>query len=46
MVYVDGKWRIIDKNELVEDIYENKRDFIIQNMDNFINQLDENKKNL
>jgi hypothetical protein len=44
MVYVNGKWKIIDKNELVEDIYENKRDFIIQNLDNFINQLDENKK--
>ncbi len=44
MVYVDGKWRIIDKNELVEDIYENKRDFIIQNLDNFINKLDEHKK--
>jgi hypothetical protein len=44
MVYMDSKWRLIDKNELVEDIYENKRDFIIQNLDNFINQLDEYKK--
>jgi hypothetical protein len=44
MVYMNSKWRLIDKNELVEDIYENKRDFIIQNLDNFINQLDEYKK--
>jgi hypothetical protein len=44
MVYTNNKWRLIDKNELVEDIYENKRDFIIQNLDNFINQLDEFKK--
>jgi hypothetical protein len=44
MIYMDGNWKIIDKNELVEDIYENKRDFIIQNLDKFIEQLDEFKK--
>jgi hypothetical protein len=44
MVYTNNKWRLIDKNELVDDIYENKRDFIIQNFDNFVNQLDEFKK--
>jgi hypothetical protein len=44
MIYVDGKWKIMNKNELVDDIYENKRDYIIQNLDNFIGQLDEYKK--
>jgi len=44
MVFTNGKWRLIDKNDLVDDIYENKREFIIQNFDNFINQLDEFKK--
>jgi hypothetical protein len=44
MVYTNHKWRIMDKNELVNDIYDNKRDFIIQNLENFITQLDENKK--
>jgi hypothetical protein len=44
MVFTNGKWRLIDKNDLVDDIYENKRDFIIQNYDNFVNQLDEFKK--
>jgi hypothetical protein len=44
MVFTNDKWRLIDKNDLIDDIYENKRDFIIQNLDNFINQLDEFKK--
>jgi hypothetical protein len=44
MVFTNNKWRLIDKNDLIDDIYENKRDFIIQNFDNFVNQLDEFKK--
>jgi hypothetical protein len=44
MVFTNNKWRLIDKNDLIDDIYENKRDFIVQNFDNFINQLDEFKK--
>jgi hypothetical protein len=44
MIYKDGYWKLVDKNELAEDIYENKRDFIIQNLDKYLNKLDENKK--
>jgi hypothetical protein len=44
MVLVSGKWRMMNRNELVEDVYENKRDYIIQNMNSFMDKLDENKK--
>jgi hypothetical protein len=44
MVYIDNCWKLMDKNVLAEDIYENKRDFIVQNLDKFFNKLDENKK--
>ena len=44
MVFTSSKWKITDKNELVNDIYENKRDFIIQNLDYYYPLLDDNKK--
>jgi hypothetical protein len=44
MVYTNDDWKIMDKDDLVEDIYENKRAFVIENLDTFINQLDEFKK--
>jgi hypothetical protein len=44
MIYVDNNWKITDRDELVNDIYENKRAYVIENLDTFINQLDENKK--
>jgi hypothetical protein len=44
MVYIDGKWRVTDRDELVNDIYENKRAYVIENLDTFIHKLDENKK--
>jgi hypothetical protein len=44
MIYTDDAWKITDRDELVNDIYENKRAFIIENLDTFINKLDENKK--
>jgi hypothetical protein len=44
MIYIDNKWRVTDRDELVNDIYENKRAYVIENLDTFIKQLDENKK--
>ncbi len=33
----------MDKDELVEDIYESKRAFVVENLETYINQLDELK---
>jgi hypothetical protein len=44
MIYVNDNWKITDRDELVNDIYENKRAYVIENLDTFINKLDENKK--
>ena len=46
MIHIKDKWNLIDKNELSDDIYHRKRDFIIQNLEHYIDQLDEFKKNL
>jgi hypothetical protein len=43
MIYMDGDWKIMDKDELVEDIYESKRAFVVENLETYINQLDEFK---
>jgi hypothetical protein len=44
MIFMNNDWRLIDKDELADDIYENKRDFIIQNLPKFIDKLDQFKK--
>jgi hypothetical protein len=44
MIYTNDDWKIMDKDDLVEDIYENKRAFVVENLDTYINQLDEFKK--
>jgi hypothetical protein len=44
MVYTNDDWKIMDKDDLVEDIYENKRAFVVENLETYINQLDEFKK--
>jgi hypothetical protein len=43
-VYMNNDWKIMDRDELVEDVYENKRAYVIENLDTFINQLDEPRK--
>ena len=43
MVHIKDKWNLIDKNELSDDMYHRKRDFIIQNLEHYIDQLDEFK---
>jgi hypothetical protein len=44
MIYLDDDWKITDRDELVNDIYENKRAYVVENLETFISQLDENKK--
>jgi hypothetical protein len=43
MIYLDDDWQITDRDELVNDIYENKRAYVVENLETFISQLDENK---
>ena len=43
MIHIKNKWNLIDKNELSDDIYHRKRDYIIQNLEHYIDQLDEFK---
>lgn len=40
MVYWDGIWKVVDRDELVDDIYNGKRDFVVNNIDTFISRLD------
>jgi hypothetical protein len=44
MVFMNNDWKLMDKDDLVDDIYENKRAFVVENLDTYINQLDEFKK--
>ena len=45
MIYQNNSWKLIDKNDLADDIFENKRDFIVQNLDKFFGKLNQFKKN-
>jgi hypothetical protein len=44
MIFMDNGWKVIDQDELINDIYEHKRAYVIENLSTYINQLDENKK--
>jgi hypothetical protein len=44
MIFVDNKWKFIDRNELIDDIYEHKRAYIVENLDSFIKGINENEK--
>jgi hypothetical protein len=44
MCYKDNKWKVMDKNILVEDIYENKRAYIIEKWEDFSEKLTEAQK--
>jgi hypothetical protein len=45
MVYQNNSWKLIDKDELADDIFENKKDLIVQNLDKFFEKLNQFKKN-
>ncbi len=36
MIYQNNSWKLIDKNESADVIFENKRDFIFQNLNKFL----------
>jgi hypothetical protein len=40
MVFKDDVWRLMDKSELVDDIYESKRSYIVENLQKFIEKID------
>jgi hypothetical protein len=44
MIFIENAWKIIDRDELVNDIYEHKRAYVIENLDTYIDKLDDNKK--
>jgi hypothetical protein len=44
MIFVDNKWKFIDRNELIDDIYEHKRAYIVENLDSVLKVLNENEK--
>jgi hypothetical protein len=39
MIYKDGIWKLMDKDELAEDIFENKKSYIIENLNNLVKDL-------
>ena len=44
MVYKEDKWRLMNKNDLIDDLYDQKKAFIEDNFDEFYDSLDEHKK--
>jgi hypothetical protein len=44
LIYKNNNWNLINKDELVDDIYDNKRDFINQNYKKFEGELDDKHK--
>ena len=39
MIYENNKWVVTTKNDLIDKIYNNKRDYIENNMDEFYESL-------
>jgi hypothetical protein len=44
MVFIDGNWKTTNRDEIIDDIYENKRDFVIQQKDTLSGKLNEYEK--
>jgi hypothetical protein len=40
MVFKNDIWKLMDKNDLVDDIYESKRSYIVENLEKFIKEID------
>jgi hypothetical protein len=45
MKYNGYTWELVDKSELVDSIYNTKKDFIEENLDEFVNSLTNSQKN-
>jgi hypothetical protein len=44
MIFVDGHWKTTDRDDIIEEIYENKRSFVLENLDKYINKIEEPKQ--
>lgn len=44
MIFKDNSWQLIDKDELADDIHDQKKAFVEDNFEEFYNSLDEHKK--
>lgn len=44
MKYFDGRWNLVDRNDLIDEIYEDKKTLIEENLNKFVENLTENKK--
>jgi hypothetical protein len=43
-IYQDGKWKSTMKDDIIEDLYNNKKDYIEDNMELFLDQLTKTQK--
>jgi hypothetical protein len=44
MIFVDGNWKTTDRDDIIENIYENKRSFVLENLDKYINKIEAPKQ--
>jgi hypothetical protein len=44
MMYVDGKWKLILKTDLINQLYEDKKAFIEENLEEFVRSLPQSRK--
>jgi hypothetical protein len=45
MIYDGSEWKLVNKSDLVDQIYDEKRDFISENFDEFYDSLTSSKRN-
>jgi hypothetical protein len=45
MIYKDDNWQLVDKNELVDEIYDNKKEYIEENIEEFYDSMTKSQKN-
>lgn len=44
MVYKNGIWTLMDKNKLADDLHDNKKNYVEENLEEFLKSLDSYKK--
>ena len=44
MVYDGNDWNIVRKDDLIDELYDNKRNYIEENLDDFVNSLSKSRK--
>lgn len=45
MVYKNDNWQLVNKHDLVDEIYDNKKDYIEENVEEFYNTMTKSQKN-